>query len=255
MSANLDTNFVPSSSTLSRAPSRALSLLTGIGKLPHVRKALQAVGFGPEEAAEGYALIKRGTQPITAGIVTPRRTAQAALASLADLGLAWVRGVYAVLGRRAPRLAAEVFGGVDESLAPVVVVGTLLDRLSALAMANRPEAVAALGLLEQRRLGAVQQAELTLLIEEATAQRFEDADPAPDERAARDEALTALHFWWADWAEAARRAAHNRADLIVLGLVKRRTSRTAEVELETPSTPETAAPGAPTPDLAARHVV
>jgi hypothetical protein len=230
MSANLDSTLIPSVSTLNRAPTRALALLTGIGKLAHVRKALQTAGFGPDEAAEGYALIKRGTQPINTVRAVPRRTAQAALAGLADQGMAWVRGVHAVLARRTPVLAAEVFRGIDDSLAPVVVVGTLLDRLAALAGDARPEVATARAVLDQRTLGAAKQAELTILVEEATAQRFEDVEAGPNERAQRDEALAALHFWWADWSEVARRAAHNRSDLIVLGLVKRRTSRAVEVD-------------------------
>ena len=257
MSANLDSTLIPSVSTLNRAPTRALALLTGIGKLAHVRKALQTAGFGPDEAAEGYALIKRGTQPITGGRAVGGRTAQAALAALADQGMAWVRGVHAVLNRRSPALAAEVFRGIDEGQAPVVVVGTLLDRLSVLALDARPEVAAARATLDKRKLGAVQQAELLVLVEEATAQRFDDVEPGPDEKAARNEALAALHLWWADWSEVARRAARNRADLIALGLVKRRSSRAAEPDLDADALDgsETEAPTAPESALASRRAV
>lgn len=262
MSANLDSSLVPSTSTLSRAPSRALALLTGIGKLPHVRRAVQAAGFGPDDAAEAYALLKRGTQPITGGRPAGGRTVQTALATLADEGMAWVRGVHAVLARRAPAVAVAVFSGLDDGQPPVVVVGTLLDRLAALVADARPEVVAARATLEQRSLGAARQAELLVLVEEATAQRFDDAEPGPDEKAARTEALAALHLWWADWSEIARRAARNRADLIALGLVKRRSSRGTEADsetefdgLDTVDTADTSAPEAPESALAARRAV
>ncbi len=100
---------------------------------------MQAAGFGPDDAAEGYALIKRGTQPITGGRPAAGRTVQAALAALADQGMAWVRGVHAVLCRRTPAVAVAVFTGLDDGQALVVVVGTLLDRLVALAADARPE--------------------------------------------------------------------------------------------------------------------
>jgi hypothetical protein len=220
---------------------------------------MQAAGFGPDDTAEGYALTKRGTQPITGGRPAAGRTVQAALAALADQGMAWVRGVHAVLARRTPAVAVAVFTGLDDGQAPVVVVGTLLDRLAALAADPRPEVAAARATLEQRGLGAARQAELQVLVEEATAQRFDDAEPGPDEKVARIEALAALHLWWADWSEIARRAARNRADLIVLGLVKRRSSRAAESEAETEfdglDVADTSAPEAPENALASRRAV
>ncbi len=249
MSANLDLLSVPSPATLHRTPARALALLTGIGKVAYLAEAMRTQGFGESEATEGYSLIQRATQPAR-GVELPSPTAVAgALRTLATEGLSYVRRVQVLLVRRHPDLATEVFAVVDLERAPVLVVGALLERLDALVADARPEAAAALALLEARVLGAARRADLAALVRVATGQQalpvVAPVDDAP--RVAREEALVALHRWYADWSETARAVARHRADLIVLGLARRRqSSDEGRAAADTP-----AAPAQPT-TLAAR---
>jgi hypothetical protein len=239
MSVQFDLLAPPSVSTLQRTAPRALSLLTGIGKVPYLADAMRAQGFGEAEAAEGYALIQRATQPLPDATPSMPSAVSAALRTLSGEGLSFVRRVQALFARRSPALAREVFATVDVSGAPVLVVGAVLDRLDALRADARAEVVATMMLLEQRALGAEKRAELATLVRVATGQETLPVEGGPDgdARAAREAAQLALYRWYADWSETARAVARHRSDLIILGLARRRSSA-SEPPVEVADAPE-----------------
>jgi hypothetical protein len=241
MNAPLTT--LPSAATLARLPERVLHLINGLGKLPNLASAMEAAGFTGDEAALGFSLLDRATNPAARAVVAPATNGArvtAALQTLAGEGMAYVRCVHGTLARHVSGVLSSVFAEVDPEQAPVLLVHRVLTALGALDTDPRPEAATAVALLERRGLGAARRAELAALVRVATAQTLAPVPgPALDveaRRAARDQALIDLYRWYAEWAEMARALARNRRELIVIGLARPRARKAVELAPESAHT-------------------
>lgn len=233
---------IPANPTLNRIPEKAIRLIVAVGKLPRVRAAMEAIGFTAVEVDEGLRLIRLVARPEGEGVAPPTGTdtkAREAARRLGAEGPSFLRRVVATLERHHAALALEVLACVDASVSPVVAVFDTLARIEALSTDPRPEAAAALALLESRGLGAATRQELSACVDIVTGRTPADAVPAGDPRIARQENLVALYRWYQEWSTMAREVVTQRHDLIVLGLAKPR--RRAEVA-ESSSAPLADAP-------------
>ena len=234
-------NTMPSTQTLNRTPERALRLVMALGKRPAIRQAMDAAGFSAAEAAEGMRLVMAVAEvvegPAVASVVD--RDAANAQRRLASEGVAFLKRTEAALARRSPVIAAELFAGLDATLAPGVPVHLVVDRLTALSADARPEAGDGLALPQWAGLGAAQRLALTDLVRLVTGQGAAPALNADAEgaKAARQANLLALYRWYQEWAETARAVAPRRQDLIALGLAHPRAHAS---RAEVPAAPTTA---------------
>jgi hypothetical protein len=126
----------PSQDTLQRAPARALSLLLGVGRAPHIWAHLSTRGYTAAEHATGWKLL-RATDPSAAvDPAAPARQNDAAVQdAMAQLD-AWDNENLPIasvaLRRREPAVHAYLFAhGLKhaDGAASVRVVGIFLDRV------------------------------------------------------------------------------------------------------------------------------
>jgi hypothetical protein len=75
------------------------------------------------------------------------------------------------------------------------------------------------------------------LVSVAQAAKPTDAPVVDNVPATQQQALEALHAWHRDWSETARAVVRRRDHLILMGLAKRRTSKTDDSAREEPSSP------------------
>lgn len=243
----------PSPDTLQRAPARALSLLLGVGRAPHIWAHLSTRGYTAAEHATGWKLL-RATDPSAAvDPAAPARQNDAAVQdALAQLD-AWDNENLPIasvaLRRREPEVHAYLFAhGLKhaDGAASVRVVGIFLDRVDGVrAVAegrskedvsfDRSQARKALALLHSRGLTDAALGDVRAWLK--TVQRGAEptaaataAAPAPDTTAA----LLALYEWVDEWSQVARRVVKRRADLIQLGLAEKKARKTKGVETPKP---------------------
>jgi hypothetical protein len=190
---------------LDRISEKALRFILTLGRLTRARLALEAAGMTPAHVREGLSLLRAVAGSTDEDDVAARESRRSD-------------------ARR--RLAVE---------GPALrLVGSVLDRLEALAADPRPLAAVSLLLLETRGLGTAHRRELATLVrcaEGDVAALAADADEP--RRAARTEASLALYRWYQTWSMAARIAI---ADLAALGVV----ATSARAEARAGFRPETA---------------
>ncbi len=249
-----------SETILEATPGRALDFLKGVGKAPTVYALLAQAGYTEEEHARGWKLLLQATG--APGAVGAAAGAGPTAAAQATMELdAWDEGgmarIDAALESRFPEQHALVFAdGLGPSTGARAVIGVelLLTRIAALESGKgRPKASqkadrAALELLEARGITRKERARLAALV--AQAQTVEALGPVPDLDTPRREALLSLLGWYRDWAKTAKAVLPKRAQLITVGLAKRRSRKDAAAPpvepAPTPTAPVTA-PVASTP--------
>jgi hypothetical protein len=192
----------------------------------------------PAHVREGLSLLRAVAGSTDEDDVAARESRRSdARRRLAVEGPAFVARVERTLRRQVPDVAGEVFDGLDTATPALRLVGSVLDRLEALAADPRPLAAVSLLLLETRGLGTAHRRELATLVrcaEGDVAALAADADEP--RRAARTEASLALYRWYQTWSMAARIAIADHSDLAALGVV----ATSARAEARAGFRPETA---------------
>ena len=236
-------------------PGRVLRLLRGIGTRAAIRAAMQARGYTEEEQLRGWKLLHAASGFIapTAAPVKEDKDAQQAIAELDAWDEPNFRIAKATLRARFPAQLAFVFANLEASTGIDAALGilTFLDRLDALESSaarksTKKEDHAALAALASRGIGEAERKHLRALLKTAqTAGAVPKADPnAAASLKKHDAALEELAIFYDEWSDIARVVITRRDYLILLGLAKRKTKKSATT---TPASPATGATNGTTP--------
>lgn len=221
---------------LAATPGKVLTFLRAASTKVAIRAALFAAGYTPEEQEQGWNLLQRASGHVPeVGSVEDDAAARAAIADVDAWDEPGFRRVGAALERHHPEQHAFVFAGLEPSrgVGAVLSVATLLDRLDALeagsATGNKVADKAAITTLSTRGITP----ELRQHLRERIATAQSAATPElPENPSAeeRDQALVELRAWYKDWSETARAVITRKDYLIMLGLSKRRSAESGEIE-------------------------
>jgi hypothetical protein len=221
---------------LAATPSKVLTFLRATSTKVEIRAALFAVGYTAEEQEAGWQLLQRASGYVpSVGSVLDDATARAAIAELDAWDEPGFRRISAALERLHPEQHAFVFSGLEavRGAGAVLSVGTLLDRLDELeagrGSGTKAADRAAVATVTARGITAEVRQHLRTLIEAAqtAAQPQEPINPRAEDREA---ALTELRAWYKDWSETTRAVITRKDYLIMLGLSKRRSTQSGEIE-------------------------
>ncbi|MCL2724410.1 MAG: hypothetical protein FWD69_08235 [Polyangiaceae bacterium] len=233
----VQTTTTPSKNILEQTPGRALTFLRGLTKSRVLYMQLAAAGYTADDHQEGWHLLFKAsgyvpTEP------PPRITKSPAFDALTELD-AWDESgfarVRAALERLHPHQAAFVFAGpltASTGAGAVVGVKTLLDRLDALESgkgrdkSDQKGDAAAIATLDKRGITKAERKRLRALVD--AARDVGDAEPegspaVADSSHSKD--LAKLYAWYKDWSVTAHSVIKKRASLIMLGLAKRKSSK------------------------------
>lgn len=245
MSTSTSTETTPTRFTLERAPERALIFLLAVGRWPAIRGLLEARGYSAEEHELGWKLLRAVDPTAAAGHASGAgggsgdgsAAVREALAKLDRWDNDHLPIADVALKRRVPTVHALLFAGglaPVEGVMSVTVVRTFLDRLDALdgvrrgakhATVSRADATAALKVLTTRGLDDGERKAARQWLATVETGAGASAPAAPDDDAARVEALLALHEWRHEWATVARKVVTRRDYRIALGIAERGARR------------------------------
>jgi hypothetical protein len=211
----------PGPATLARVPRRAFRFLHAVTIHADLARQLEAAGFTPADRNEGWRLLTH----LARAMAVAHPAAPAAAQRLETEGRDFVRRVAAVVQRFAPALANIVSVNIAPGDPLLRTLPLVLDRIAALDPLTLREAATLGEALAVHGLGRDTQVRLRALLERARGVETPPA-PASDEREA---SVLALYRWLKVWSDAARSAVTDRADLVRLGLAKRRKAG-ADVE-------------------------
>ncbi|MCL2726595.1 MAG: hypothetical protein FWD69_19420 [Polyangiaceae bacterium] len=236
------TTTTPSESVLEQTPGRALTFLRGLTKSRVLYAQLAAAGYTADDHQEGWHLLFKAsgyvpTEPPPRIVSTPAFNALTELDAWDESGFARVR---AALDRLHPHQAQFVFAGplkASTGAHAVVGVKTLLDRLDALESgkgrdkSDQKGDAAAIATLDKRGITKAERKRLRALVDAArdVGEVEPEAPPAAtDPPHTKD--LAKLYAWYKDWSTTAHSVIKKRASLIMLGLAKRKSSKSKEDE-------------------------
>lgn len=223
---------IPGEHTLSRVPMRAFTFLATLGTQLSIRATMKAHGYTQEDHLEGWRLLLKVTGSgsdlgQSVGAVASAE-AMRELDSWDEVGL---HTAHAALARRFPAQAAFLFDDLapTQGRAAVLGVAKFLDRLDVLEKgdgrtATHDEDKKAVDLLASRGFTAEERTRLRALVDAAQSEpEIPQALVTAEARAeAEQKDLEALYAWYAEWTEIAHAVIDRRADLIALGLAKRK---------------------------------
>lgn len=208
--------------TLTQTPSRAFTLMYGIGREPTIRDAMATRGYDEEEATRGYSLlaqVMRGRPGRTADLEVAAATAE--LDQWDEQGIGLIDAAFT----RHPDAHDSVLEGITPVAGPQAVmnVATILERLDELE--KTPDGRKALATLAKRGIDEKERKRLAGLVKAARAIDKMKVDEARVKAEAEyEEALLDLRDWYVEWAGIARLVVKRRDYLILLGLAERRAS-------------------------------
>ncbi len=234
---------VLSRSQLDATAPRALSFLRTIGLNPAVRGELQKAGYQAADHTEGWTLLIEASG---FGALDNGATINPATAANAEIE-AWIvpgfQRSHAVLHRKHPAQEAYVFQDLKATrgAGALLEVTLYLDRLDALESSparksTRKDDHAALASLAERGVTPEVRKHLRSLL--TIVQKQPLGEISAPVQSDKTKALMALHGWLTDWSDTARAVITNRAQLIQLGIAKRR-SKNAAAPATKPATPIT----------------
>jgi hypothetical protein len=240
--------------TLAETPARALTFLSAVGQNLSIREVLLRRGYSTEVHEQIWRLLLD-----TSGFRAPSTIdarVRAALVAVDQWDEPNFRVAAATLRYEFPDQYAHVFaddlqaGTGPESL---VAVTRFLDRLDELERsperkATRKVDAAALAKLALRGLTVDERVRVRELVNVARSSMPDTAEAMAEDRSAGRRSLELLRAMYEEWAEIARVEVKRRADLIRLGLAKRKKSARAEgdeVDDETATPPPVAVAPAP----------
>ena len=241
---------IVSRKTLDETPARVLAFLMGVGKSLPIRAALAQRGYSEKEHQAAWDALQKVAQyappgqPITVDIAV--RDAVSALDLWDEPNFACI---HATLARKHPEQDRFVFKDLvpKQGAEAVLSVATMLDRLDALESGPEREATreadhAALATLALRGYPLEERHRLRGLVTVAKTVTL-TAAPLNDED--RRKSLVELHAWLSDWSATARMMIQRRDYLMLLGLVKRKKTRTGGKNETIPAPPPQGAMPAP----------
>ncbi len=228
-------------STQESALARALQFLRAVGTDANIMEAMKQTGFDEAAQKQGWALVLNAyaasNGPIAASI------SEAPINAAMDKVDAWQASMFvrahAALRRFHPEQDAFVFTNLvtGSGIAAVPAVSTFLDRLDALESSAERKSTrkadhAALETLTQRGVTTEQRKDMRTLvkwIETTQAQPLTAHTQSP-----REAALLAVYEWVQDWSDCARTVITRRDQLIRLGIGKRRSRKSDQVQPPAP---------------------
>ena len=231
--------------TLAATPHKMLTFLQATSKHAHLMAVLATRGFSQAERDRGWRLLQKVSGYHAPGEPTPSQTPQEAFEKLGE----WIDvnlPIFALsLRHRHPDQYAVVFAEPAPSKAEGVVVAAtkFLDRVESLeAEAQSPANLAAVEKLRARGLTSDERASVRAL---CVAARGGDS-PATSTRGAARTAMTTEELylyearaWYEEWSGIARKLIERRSDLILLGLAKRKSGKTAAADDESTTEDDT----------------
>jgi hypothetical protein len=219
--------------TLAATPHKMLTFLQATSKHPHLMAVLAPRGFTQAERDRGWRLLQKVSGYRDPGEIAPSQTPQETHKKLED----WIDvnlAIFALsLRHRHPDQYAVVFAEPAPSKAEGVVVAAtkFLDRVESLeADAQSPDNLAAVATLRARGLTDDERASIRALCRDA---RNGDPSAASIQGAAQTARTTEAMYlyearaWYEEWAGIARKLIERRSDLILLGLARRKSGKTA----------------------------
>lgn len=243
---------VPTTATLVDVPRRAFAFLNAIGTQPGIYQLLCTAGYTEAEHGEGWRRLQKasGGQFLSAPLLAGR--ANDAIRELDDQDESLLHRAHAALVNRFSAQAEFVFSDLAPTQGPAAVLGvvTFLDRLDALEAGRdgtSDDDKKAIAFLATRGIDASERKRLRDLV--ALAQSAPPL-PAPipnmiQSNTEHEKALAELYVWYAEWVEIARVVVSRRADQIMLGIARRRSSSPTETDAastaDDKSTPDGAA--------------
>lgn len=218
---------------LEETPNRVLTFLRGVGTQERIMIALASRGYTRADHVEGWRRLEAAGGFDPSAIDEPFSTGVAeAIAKLDEWATDNYPVIQASLRVRFPEQHFFLTTNLEleRGAAAVLMVKQLCDRMDALVDAperedTRPEDASALQLLAQRGIGDDARRRLRVLIAAAQAAPAVDPDELQEEAAQEEaqlRALQELRVWFEEWSAIARVAVSRRADLIRLGLARRR---------------------------------
>lgn len=224
--------------TLAATPHKMLTFLQATSKHAHLMAVLATRGFSQAERDRGWRLLQKVSGYRDPGEPTTSQTPQEAFDKLGewlDVNLA----IFALsLRHRHPDQYAVVFAEPAPSKAEGVVVAAtkLLDRVESLeAEPQSPGNLAALQTLQARGLTAEERANVRALCRDARGGDTPASSAQPTARSTmttEELYLYEARAWYEEWSGIARKLIERRADLILLGLAKRKSGKTAATDDE-----------------------
>lgn len=215
------TKHIVSRSTLERSLPRALLFLRGVGSSPSIRRDLEKGGYTGDDHDTGWRLLRAACGDAAAApdvADNPLVMAEKQLDDWLDPALARAR---AVLRHLYPDVEPILFSDLPERRTGDATLSAALFVQRWKALQEDPRFEGAVGALAKRGFTEEEQRRIAALIKLATA----DATPASNDTASRGPAaddLARLHAWLVDWTDTALALVHRKADLIRLGISRRR---------------------------------
>jgi hypothetical protein len=248
----IQTTMTPSESVLEQTPGRTLTFLRGLTKSRVLYAQLAAAGYTADDHQEGWQLLFKAsgdvpTEPPPRIVSTPAFDALTELDAWDESGFARIR---AALDRLHPHQAKFVFAGpltASTGASAVVGIRTLLDRLDALESgkgrdkSDQKGDAAAIATLEKRGITKAERKRLRALVD--AARDVGEVEPetllaVPDPSHTKD--LVKLYAWYKDWSTTSHSVIKKRASLIMLGLAKRKSSKSKGDEAPSADAPQPA---------------
>lgn len=249
MATSTKSSIDVSPATLNDIPRRAFAFLNTLGTQISVRATLNDHGYTEEDHTEGWRLLHQASGSSSVTAATNVAPAAAAIRELDGSDEVIFHKAHAALTRKFPEQADFVFADLAPSAGPTAVLGVVkfLDRLDVLEKGDaRPETKdvdkAAIDTLTARGVGPDERARLRKLTELAQSSpiipSLTSAKTAEAEAAHMND-LKELYAWYAQWTEVARAVVTRRADLILLGMARRkRTGTSSDTDTDETGTPD-----------------
>jgi len=219
---------------------RVTRFLLGL-RNPRNAAALAAHGFDQDDLDHGWELF-RGVVGRKLNVATIAEPDPSVLEQLDAWENKWFPIASASLQYRYPKVHAELFRNLSQTDGPQVVISvdTFLTRIDQLADQGG-DGTAARKLLERRGLNRETVAQASALLDRLG--KVED-EPEIDLEAIRREqaeAETDMWHWYLEWSTIARQSIHDRAQLRLMGFLRRSPTASAEDEPEDEAVEEEAA--------------
>jgi hypothetical protein len=231
--------------TIGQKAQRVLKLLLGL-RNARIAEALGAYGFTKTDLDDGWKLLKALTGGRLSQLPSGRRD-PTLLDKLDEWENRWFPVASASLAHRYPDVHAWLFLNLaqTEGAEVIVSVGTLLDRLNA--MASEPSlgsaGAEARNLLAQRGLNAATLEVAQNLLAQAGS-TAPATTPTPMDAEAAAKAEQAMWNWYLEWGEIARVAVKDRRLLRELGFLNLKRSLAEEIEEDVADDVQPEAPAA-----------
>lgn len=219
--------------TLERAPERAQRFLRGVVRNPAIYQAMLPMGYNAQHHQRGVVLLTEviGLQKVKPSTPEANKRGVELLGRASELDGTLMTRIDGALRYSHPAQRDRLLEGLSDATDFVAAANlrVLFTRYSALATSADPQDQAATRALDERGINADWMRQLQELLQGLDAFQIEPFEPSTQEE--RQAALLALHAWWREWSNNARRAFTRRDWLVALGLAYRRTTPQGEEEI------------------------